>query len=397
MKKALVLLLLVAMVAPVFAEDAKVLPQGVGRLYTVPGFAWASAEFDDDGDKEDLDDSIQFANFAGALEYGALPWISVGLKWIPGYVYYSDLGVDNATANGASDLEIGAKMQIVGPNAPVASSAVRWTVTPGVLVPLAGPDWSEEFANRNAGKEFVAQAPSNHALGLGFQTAVDYVVNDSFFVSLFGEGRFYQAKEFKDVNLEAGGTYASIASGSFEVDQPGTALDGQTISGIAVAPPTQDVNLGYDLNLELAAHYETTISQGVRFGANLPVDFRYTPGLSADDYTANADFTDATLNGNPLVPFLTGVFDGEDDPEATAEATADTLEAGFEQNATSAVKAVFDETDSYSLVVTPGVSFFFTAIPLPIEVTLDWAVPVLGQNTLAQNSLSSQIRFYFAF
>jgi hypothetical protein len=61
------------------------------------------------------------------------------------------------------------------------------------------------------------------------------------------------------------------------------------------------------------------------------------------------------------------------------------------------VKAVFDETDSYSLVVTPGVSFFFTAIPLPIEVTLDWAVPVLGKNTLAQNSLSSQIRFYFAF
>jgi hypothetical protein len=30
MKKALVLLLLVAMVAPVFAEDAKVFPQGVG-------------------------------------------------------------------------------------------------------------------------------------------------------------------------------------------------------------------------------------------------------------------------------------------------------------------------------------------------------------------------------
>lgn len=395
MKKALVLLLLVAMVAPVFAEDAKVLPQGVGRLYTVPGFAWASASFDDDGNKDDLDDTIQFANFAAALEYGALSWVSVGLKWIPGYVYYSDLGVDNATANGASDIEIGAKMQIVGPNAPVASDAVRLTVTPGVFVPLAGPDWSEEFANRNAGKEFVAQAPSNHALGLGFQTAVDYIVNDSFFVSLFGEGRFYQAKEFKDVNLTAAGTHAGIAAtDDFTVSGTGTALDGQTISGVSVAPPTQDVDLGYDLNLELAAHYETTISQGVRFGANLPVDFRYTPGLSfKDDYSADADFTNATLGGNPLVPALTGLLGDA----ATAQATANSLESGFERNVTSTAKSVFDETDSYSLVVTPGVSFFFTAIPLPIEVTLDWAVPVIGQNTLAQNSLSSQIRFYFAF
>lgn len=404
MKKILLILLLAAMITPVFAEDAKVLPQGVGRFYLVPGYAWADEVWDDKGKTDDITlgsgeiDSASFANLAFALEYGVLPWMSAGVKWIPGWVYWSEFDsddIDDANANDLSDFEVGLKTQIVGPEAPVQSDVIRWVVTPGFFVPTAGPDWEDEAEAAADGDEFTAQAAANHALGFGAYTAVDYVVNDNFFVSLFAEGRFYQSKKYEDVSLTTYSTKSQIdGTTSFEVSGTGTAFDGATISDISVDGPSEQVNLGYDLNIELSPHFETEATPGVRVGASLPIDFRYTPGLSfVKDYEADANFDGATTSGAPLLTALQGA--GLSATEA--EATAADLESGFEDSVTDSAEAALEDTDSYTWTVTPGASVFFTAIPVPIEVTLDWAIPVAGTNAIKQSSISSQIRFYFAF
>jgi len=405
MKRIVVLVLLVAMFAPmVFAEDAKVLPQGVGRFYVVPGYAWASKAYDSDGNREDIGngiDSVSFANLALALEYGVLPWMSAGIKANPGWVYYSNFdGADDATANDFSDFELGFKTQIVGPEAPVVSDNIRFVITPGVFIPLAGPDWSEEATNLATGNEYNAQAASNHAMGFGAYAAVDYVVNDSFFISLFGEGRFYQPASFEDINLTTAATAATIDAGlaTFTVPAGTTgnaAIDGQEVTGYTYDSPADNkTRYGYDLNIELSPHYETSISSGVRFSASLPVDFRYTPGLSlVDDYNGfNSDFSNAVISTGPAAGTPVSTLGGD--------ALVQGLETGVDANSPTAVAGVdsaLENTDSYSVTVTPGVSVFFTAIPLPIEVTLDWAVPLIGTNTTVLNSVSSQIRFYFAF
>ncbi|MFP4426423.1 MAG: hypothetical protein ACLFPP_08190, partial [Spirochaetaceae bacterium] len=134
--------------------------------------------------------------------------------------------------------------------------------------------------------------------------------------------------------------------------------------------------------------FEKEVTNGVRLGASLPFDFRYTPGLSfKDDYNATADFGDANIGGAPL----TGP------PFNLTDAEVAQLAAAVEQNAEDGAEAALANSDAYTVTVTPGAKVFFTALPVPLEITLDWQVPLFGMNALVQNSVSSQIRVYFAF
>jgi hypothetical protein len=346
MKKALILLLLVAMVAPVFAGDANVLPKGVGRLYIVPAFSTWSQAWDDDSKKDDsaLGDASSF-NIASALEYGVTPFLSVGLQYIPGYVISNDFSdQEKVDATGTGNLDIGAKIQVIGPSGLVPNETMRLSFLPGVFLPLSSYDAKSEATASEANDEFALDGVANSSFGAGLQTAFDYFITPNFYINLFNEIRLHTAEDFAEAGIEAYGTWA-FASGS-----------SQQQGGPALSEPGE-VYPGYDLKLEIEPTFQTPISESVNFTGSLAATWAYSPGQS-------------------FVEDLTPAQGGA------------ALQSRIEDT-------VFSEEQTVSL--GPSVAFFVTSLPLPMEFQLDATIPVWGQNAQARNTFAFQWEIYFAF
>ena len=154
MKRIVVGLLLLALTAAVFADDALVLPKGVLRTYFTGAYAFASQEWDDTGEKIELSlsgfDSLSAINLGGAIEFGVIDWISAAVQWAPGWNVWSATKngtppYDKLQVNGPYNVFAGAKIQIIGPKAPVANEKIRLAAAAGVKIPVKAPDaayWS---------------------------------------------------------------------------------------------------------------------------------------------------------------------------------------------------------------------------------------------------------------
>jgi len=53
--------------------------------------------------------------------------------------------------------------------------------------------------------------------------------------------------------------------------------------------------------------------------------------------------------------------------------------------------------EGYSLTLSPTVGYFFFAGPLPMELSANYAFPVMGKNTQAMNSATLQIKTFLKF
>src|SRR6056297_4356174 len=101
MRKLLLVLIMLALVLPAFADDAKVLPKGVLRSYIVPVYSFATEAYDQDGDAGDISfnglpvDKVSLFNVGGAIEYGVNDWISAAVQWTPGYTFTTKFDGDN--------------------------------------------------------------------------------------------------------------------------------------------------------------------------------------------------------------------------------------------------------------------------------------------------------------
>lgn len=340
MKKIVIVLLLAAVAAPMFAADAAVLPQGVGRLYLVPGYSFWSDQFDDDGEREDaaLGDSTTF-NLAAALEYGITPWISAGLRYIPGYVIASDFSDnEDVDATGSSSLDIGAKLQIIGPNAPVPNETMRLTFLPGLIVPLDPYD-SEDAATSTG--DFAVDGVSNDSFGFGMQTAFDYFVTPEFYINLFNEFRIYAAEDFTEAGIEPYVAWATTNT---------------TVGGVLEEPDAQ-IYPGYDLTFEIEPTFQTMITDTIQFTGSLATQWEYSPGPRFAE-----DLEDA--QGGSAV------------------------QEGIEDS-------VF--TESHVVSLDPSVAFFLRGLPVPMEFQFDASIPVWGRNEQARNTVLFQWEIYFAF
>ena len=287
MKKILIFLLLFAVASLAFADDALVLPQGVLRTYVTGGYAFASERWDENGDKQDLTDatfgdiSNRLLNIGVALEFGVIDWISAAVQWAPGWNVWSQLPdanvpADKATANGPADIFVGAKIQIVGPNAPVANDTIRVAFAPGVKIPLPGPDFAEENTSFGAGDPWIIQTPDKHVLGVGGRAYFDYVINEMFYVNLYSEFIYYaQTIKREDVS------YADwVAVNAF-------------------LQPNADVAFGYNLILEAEPQFEMMLG-GSRLGIELPITFSMSPEIKRDD-TEVTDTDSYLLSVSPAV------------------------------------------------------------------------------------------------
>ncbi len=103
------------------------------------------------------------------------------------------------------------------------------------------------------------------------------------------------------------------------------------------------VNYGYQLTTEVEFNFTKPLAEGLSLSAGLPVGFEYSPEVVYDDETADS------------------------------------------------------ENASYTLSVNPNASIFVTSLPLPLEFKVSYKYPIMGQNAMAKNVLTTQIKAYMKF
>jgi hypothetical protein len=250
MKKILFVLVIMALVLPVFAEDAKVLTQGVLRTYLAPSMSFSDSDFDSNGKKQSTNTST-YVNLGTALEYGINDWISAAVQWAPGYNVYSNIENSKQTSNGPFEAFVGAKVQVVGENAPAASDMFRVAFAPGVMVPLLyGYDAEKQTQELLAGNEYNVP-PSYNVFAIGGRFYADYVINSSFFFNLYTQYKYFFPKN-----------------------------GDEDFSGFLMG--ADEVNYGYELTLELEPHYSAIVTEGVELSLGLPVTYTMTPEIKYD-------------------------------------------------------------------------------------------------------------------
>lgn len=317
MKKLFFLLIALAIIAPaLMADDAKVMPSGVLRTYLVPSFVFGDKEFNADGEKVDGSKQSYF-NLGAAVEYGINDFITGALQWAPGYnIIGNNDANDKASVTGPFELFAGAKIQFVGEKAPVAHEKLRIALAPGVIIPTAfGYDAEEEATNMMSGKDFQV-LPAQNAWGIGARAYADYQVNESFFINLYSQFKYFFPVAKENTNVAAYG--AASMMGADKVDY------------------------GYELTLELEPHFDTMITDGVNLGLGLPVHYVMTPDTKYDDTASEG----------------------------------------------SATK---------SLSVNPGVSIFLMNTMIPMEFSCNYDLPLWGENSSANNTITFKVKSYLKF
>ena len=256
MKKFLVLLLVLAALAPAFADDAKVLPKGVLRLTFVFASNSFDQSYDPDGEAQNSDYGKVTALALGtALEYGVTDQIAAAVQWTPAYVISSSFENDpvptsDANANGLADLFIGAKVQVIGANGFIPNEMIRLAFAAGALVPLDNPDWPGEVAKALSAEDYKASSPSNQAMGLGFRAYFDWVLSKMFYLNLYNQSIFYLPVTKSQFN-------------PFDTTE-------------------HEYKYGYKLTFETEPHFDYSFSDKVSLSAGVPVTFTMTPEVVVD-------------------------------------------------------------------------------------------------------------------
>lgn len=369
MKRILVLVLLVAMVIPaVFADDAKVLPQGISRVTLVPILGFVQGSWDEDGEQTDneddaadsLPDEMVFV-FGGAYEYGITNQISLGLQWAPAYQFAVDAdatGTDDydAQAKGFEQIDIGAEIQVLGNQGYIENDMFRFSVTPGMGIALPGySDWETAGEDFASGDDAVVPASVNRS---EFQAGVllnfDYVINDMFEINLFTEGR-YKFGRTVDVSDFYNAYVDTLASSGDVYD-------------------TYDITYGPNISWEIGTEPSATfqVAESVRLTVSATAAFALeTPQEVETD-------VELTTVGSSTVPYLLSV-----------------------NPALAGVGVVSDDYStepddpSYVFSVEPSLGAFITALPLPLEFVTSYKMGLAGQNATQTGNLIFKVRAFF--
>ena len=281
MKRLLLIVLVLAFTSPLFADDALTLPTGVWRTRVVPIYSFTSSEFEEgegftaDRESSDIESKALLLGFA--VEYGITDWITAAVQWTPAVTAWSEIDAEGSPFDGDpllhrwSDIFVGAKVQIIGPQAPVSRSDIRLAVAPGIKIPLPGADWDDELESAMDGDDFVFANVDRNVFGIGGRFYLDYVFSPEFFVNLYSEFIAYPV-EGAGPNVFTAGT-------------------------------DDKWNYGYDLTLEIEPHYIYTASADLRITPSLPITFTHSPGLEYDGEPTPARMS-RVLTVEPTVEFF---------------------------------------------------------------------------------------------
>jgi len=339
--------MLIGIALPVLANDALVLPQGVGRVYLVPVYGWSTGAFDDDGEFEEYEDeegALTLFNLGVATEYGITDQISLGVQWAPGYTFVGDFDLpepqDNGTIRGANPLTVGTEIGVIGSRGWLQSDKFRMQAAVGFEVPFQ-PDWKEE--GKKAADDEKYTNPQQFIFGVkpfwavGGGLSFDYVVMDGLYLNLFSEFRQHFGRTFDITDF----------------------LVETTAAGDDYKKQEAEIEPFLEMDLEFDVDYTIALSDSVDLGLSLPVTYSYTPEITGTS-TQNID-----------VPVGFGGTGGND------------------------VESDIESDPSWTLTVGPTVSTFITALPVPLEFVGYWNWPVAGESTARTNQLVLETRVYF--
>ena len=262
MRKVLVILLLVLLALPVFADDAKILPAGVIRITLAPNYGFVPGAYDTDGKYTGFSSGegrVNAWNIGAAIEYGVTDWISAAVQWAPGWNVSAPMDADlspstsSANVNGLYSLFTGAEFQLVGEQAPVKSETVRFALAAGVKIPIGSVDFADQYTNLVKGSDVTLFNVDKPTLGFGGRLYADYIFSKAFFLNLYSELIYYPGTvAFKDSSFENYATYLNY--------------------GI-----NPDVGYGYDLTVEVEPHYDFQLSEDATLEGSLPFTFTHSP------------------------------------------------------------------------------------------------------------------------
>ena len=339
MKKILLLVAAIMVIGPattLFADHAKLMPENVGRVYLAPIYTSTSNVFNDDGDRKGTTLGMEMWNVGFAWEHGVLSWMTAAIQWTPGYTVHSKVAsLGEATnVNDMGDVFVGAKIQVVGSTALVASDDMRIGIAPGLKVPLTKVDFkkeAEKFAGGN--NDFTANRVDKHVLAAGGRLYFDYLFTKEFFVNFYNETIIYVQKgKLKNHDLIAGGAVLFGAADS-------------------------DVDYKYQLTFEIEPNYTLEFAPKTTIEFGLPISYVVNP---APDFNYS-------VADKAIIDVVGGV-------------------AGMSLSGTKKSEVV---------TVKPTVGLFFMYWPLPIEFKFAYFMPVWGKNANASNTMSAQVRVYY--
>ena len=262
MKKLLVLLILISFTGGVFADDALVMPRGVIRAYFVGSYGMTDSAYDADGEEQDSDATgeTKFFNQGYALELGVTDSVTAALQWVPGHNLYSDVEeMEDVELSGAYDLFAGAKIQILGDHGFVKNDQFRFSMAPGLRIPLDSYDAEEEFENRMDGDSYRASGVSNESLGIGSRFYFDYIVNENFFLNLYSEMIY-------NLPVEKKGGFAD----AYAAAMMGTELE------------DQEYKYGMDMTFEFEPQYSYPVTDKSSLKFYLPVNYAITQDVEVE-------------------------------------------------------------------------------------------------------------------
>jgi len=345
------------------AEDARLMPFRVGRTTLSTSFSFGDKQFDSDGKRVDAP-AIKLFNLGGLMEFGALHWLTAAVYWAPGYYLWSDLDIVLGTAGSSvnlfdtGDLMLGAKLQILGSTGLINNESFRLSLSPGLKIPLPGPNYEKQLSNMQAGDPVTVANMDYHVFGLALGTYFDFVINQYFSINLYNQVIYYpQKKSMKEAGLEEYGD--ALLS-----DIINSALNGYHLPNLI---SYGGVSYGYDLSFEVEPAFNTVIANGILLYAGLPIMYKTSSGKKIDmSYNAGHIALAGVIAADPLNKALIDKIDK------------------------------LERKQSHLLTLKPAASVFFYGWKLPFEFRLSYFIPLWGQNiTSAAQTFSFQAKVYF--
>ena len=332
--------------AALFAENAHVMPARTGRFFAAPSFITFDRNFDEDGNRTGAASTRMF-NMGFAVEYGLNSWITAAVQWAPAFNLWSAVdttlgapsplniqSTSDARIADMGDIFIGAKIQVIGLDAPSRSDRFRLAFGPGVKLPLPAPDFRAQLTNMRAGDPVTVATMDNHVFGVGLRSFFDFIVSEFFYINLFNEFIFYpQRGKFRDLGIQ----------------QAIMAQNTVLLSGLPDVGDF-DVNFWYELTFEIEPTFVHRLNAPmIMLEAGLPLTHFFTPGYTVLNVPHGLPI--------PLMPQDQGMV--------------------------------------HRFSIGPNVSAFFMDWPVPMEFRLSYSFPVWGINTPVRHLVGLQIRAYF--
>jgi hypothetical protein len=350
MKKAFLGLCLAALVLPLFADDAIVLPKGVFRLRAIPSYSMTDKAYDSQGDLEASIADGGVTALSGTFELGIVDPVTFGVRWAPGYYLSSDFttaGYEKMAYTGPADLEIGMKIQALGSQGFAKSDKFRLAFTPGVGIPLDSYDAQAEWKNKLAGDDFRASSSSGHqSLYFGFKADADYLIDSVFSLNLHGQALYFNPNESLQFLTIATywGAYQKAYAG-YLASAPGDTAGAATYAAgqaQAYSPMTETkTEYGVETMFEFEPRAALPIGSAATLNLGLPLTYLYNLG---DKVTYNGKTT--------------------------------------------------TQDDETFLAIGPKASIMTKIGPLPVEAEAQYTLPLMGKNSEHTSTITLQLKIF---